>query len=136
MDRLIAAAKLVPVLADEAARYSDQLLRDARDLVPAEIPVTTRLSSKPIRAALATEFERAHHDLVVMGSRSHGVIVTVLRRSVSRFVLDHSPVPVLVIHVDSIDAHNPAPASRRWASGRRYRRSCKSRQSPTLSDSP
>lgn len=91
-----------PTLADDAGRRAEQLLREARDVVPAEIPVTTRLSRKPIRAALVAEFEHTHHDLVIMGSRGDRVWVSGLRRSVNRFVLRHSPVPVLLIHIDPV----------------------------------
>src|SRR4051794_35774328 len=67
-----ADATTVQTLFDEAASYAEQILCDARDRVPADVPVTTLLSLEPIRKAALGELERGVHDLVVMGSRGHG----------------------------------------------------------------
>ena len=87
-------------LSDEAESYAKQVLCDARDRVPADIPVTTLLSREPIRKAVLDELERGGHDLVVMGSRGHGAVASALVGSVSHFMLQHCPVPVLVVHLD------------------------------------
>jgi nucleotide-binding universal stress UspA family protein len=85
---------------DEAGSYAKQTLCDARDRVPADVPVTTLLSREPIRKAVLDELARGGHDLVVMGSRGHGAVASALLGSVSHFVLQHSPVPVLIVHLD------------------------------------
>jgi nucleotide-binding universal stress UspA family protein len=93
-------AATVQAVIEAPERYAEQVLSEARELVPADVPVTTRLCRAPIRSAVASEFERAHHDLVVMGSRGHGAIAAAVLGSVSHFVLHHSPVPVLIVHAD------------------------------------
>ena len=87
-------------LSDDAVSYAKQILCDARDRVPADVPVTTLLSREPIRKAVLGELKRGAHDLVVMGSRGHGAVASALVGSVSHFVLQHSPVPVLIVHLD------------------------------------
>jgi nucleotide-binding universal stress UspA family protein len=76
------------------------VLRQARDRVPADLPVTTVLSDQPIRIALIQQIKDGRHDLVVMGSRGRGAVRSALLGSVSHYVLHHSPVPVLIVHVD------------------------------------
>jgi nucleotide-binding universal stress UspA family protein len=77
------------------------ILRRARDQVPDDLPVTTVLAEKPIRVALICQIERGHHDLVVMGSRGRGAVRSTLLGSVSHYVLNHSPIPVLIVHAES-----------------------------------
>jgi nucleotide-binding universal stress UspA family protein len=93
----VAAAQ---TLSNEAESYAKQILCDARDRVPADVPVTTLLSREPIRQAVLDELARGGHDLVVMGSRGRGAVASALLGSVSHFVLQHSPVPVLIVHLD------------------------------------
>jgi nucleotide-binding universal stress UspA family protein len=95
-----ADATTAQTLLGEAESNAEKILRDARDRVPADVPVTTLLSHEPIRNAVLDELERGGHDLVVMGSRGHGAVASALVGSVSRFVLQHSPLPVLIVHLD------------------------------------
>jgi nucleotide-binding universal stress UspA family protein len=90
-----ALGRLVERLEAEAA----EVLSAARDRVPDDVPVTTRLTHDPIRAALVAEIETGGHDLVVMGSRGRGTLGSAVLGSVSHFVLHHSPIPVLIVHV-------------------------------------
>jgi nucleotide-binding universal stress UspA family protein len=89
-------------LSESAHRQAEAVIRQARDRVPAELPVTTVLSDQPIRPALCRQIKEGHHDLVVMGSRGRGAVRAALPGSVSHYVLHHSPVPVLT----------PAPSDR------------------------
>jgi nucleotide-binding universal stress UspA family protein len=91
-------------LADEAAA----VLRAAVDRVPASIPVTKILSTEPIREALLERIETGGHDLVVMGSRGRGALTASVLGSVSHYALNHSHIPVLIVHAeeDSVPAED------------------------------
>jgi nucleotide-binding universal stress UspA family protein len=70
-------------LSEDAHRQAEAVIRQARDRVPADLPVTTVLSEQPVRLALTREIKEGHHDLVVMGSRGRGAVRAVLLGSVS-----------------------------------------------------
>jgi nucleotide-binding universal stress UspA family protein len=97
----------------DALASAEADLRRARDCVPDEIPVTTILTDKPIRTALIEQIKRGRHDLIAMGSRGRGALRAALLGSVSHYILNHSPVPVLIVHPDpqpaaSVADSNPA----------------------------
>jgi nucleotide-binding universal stress UspA family protein len=84
-----------------------ELLERAEALVPDGIPVSTVVRGvQPPAAAILERVECAGHDLVVMGSRGRGPAASLLLGSVSRAVVAHSPVPVLIAHaqVASVEA--------------------------------
>jgi nucleotide-binding universal stress UspA family protein len=85
----------------DARAWAEGVLRRARDRVPNDIPVTTVLTDHPIRAALIDQINRGRHDLIVMGSRGRGAVRATLLGSVSQYVLDHSPIPALIVHADA-----------------------------------
>jgi nucleotide-binding universal stress UspA family protein len=95
-------------LSESAHRQAEAVIRQARDQVPADLPVTTVLSDLPIRPALCRQIKEGHHDLVVMGSRGRGAVRAALLGSVSHYVLHHSPVPVLIVHAE----RSPRPRPR------------------------
>jgi nucleotide-binding universal stress UspA family protein len=108
---LTAVGKVPPtaylVAGDEAGRMvensrqqAELIIREARECVPADLPVTTVLSEQPIRMALIRQLKEGHHDLVVMGSRGRGAVRAALLGSVSHYVLNHSPIPVLIVHAE------------------------------------
>jgi nucleotide-binding universal stress UspA family protein len=80
--------------------HAEEVIRQARDQVPADLPVTTVVSEQPIRPALIRQIKDGHHDLVVMGSRGRGAVRAALLGSASHYVLHHSPVPVLIVHAE------------------------------------
>jgi nucleotide-binding universal stress UspA family protein len=88
-------------LSAEARARAEKVLRRAREAVPDDLPVTTLLSDQPIRTALIRQIKDGQHDLVVMGSRGRGAVRSNLLGSVSHYVLHHSHVPVLIVHVES-----------------------------------
>jgi nucleotide-binding universal stress UspA family protein len=83
-------------------RQYSEILREARDRVPGSIPVTTILSREPIRAALSSQLHSNQYDLLVIGSRGRGAVASSLLGSVSHYALNHSPVPVLIVHADAV----------------------------------
>jgi nucleotide-binding universal stress UspA family protein len=85
-------------LVEDVHRQADAIIRQARDRVPADLPVTTVLTEQPIRTALIRQIKEGHHDLVVMGSRGRGAVRAALLGSASHYVLHHSPVPILIVH--------------------------------------
>src|ERR1700749_2123338 len=100
----VTAAGIEP-LANDLADEAKAALKAAVDRVPDEIPVTTVLTREPIREALMTRIRSGEHDLVVMGSRGRSALSASLLGSVSPYALNHSQVPVLIIHTE-----NEAPA--------------------------
>jgi nucleotide-binding universal stress UspA family protein len=101
-----ANAAALESLADDLERESEDILRDAVARVPESIPVTKILTHDPIRKALLRQMESGTHDLLVMGSRGRGAVSSSLLGSVSHFALNHSRIPVLVVHDERED---PAP---------------------------
>jgi nucleotide-binding universal stress UspA family protein len=99
------SAGVLQSLCAELARESEDTLRAAVDSIPKSIPVTSLLTNKPIRKALMCELATGKHDLLVMGSRGRKAVRASLFGSVSHYALNHSPVPVLIIH------ENDAPRS-------------------------
>ena len=84
----------------DARSSAEAVLRRARDQVPNDVSVTTILTDKPIRVALNEQIKRGRHDLIAMGSRGRGAMRAALLGSLSHYVLDHSPIPVLVVHAN------------------------------------
>jgi nucleotide-binding universal stress UspA family protein len=87
-----------PPLDRELERESQEILRAAEQRVPESVPVTTLLTREPIRDALQKRIVAGNHDLLVIGSRGRGAFKASLLGSVSHHALNHSPIPVLVIH--------------------------------------
>jgi nucleotide-binding universal stress UspA family protein len=94
-----ASAAYLP-LAEELEQESTEILRHAIDQVPESLPVTKILTHVPIRNALHEQVMNGQHDLVVMGSRGRGALRASLLGSVSHYALNHSPIPVLIVHTD------------------------------------
>src|SRR6201996_1490190 len=87
-------------LSADLAAEAATVLRTAVARVPASLPVTKILSTKPIREALIDRIRTGGHDLVVMGSRGRGALTASVLGSVSHYALHHSQGPVLIIHAD------------------------------------
>jgi nucleotide-binding universal stress UspA family protein len=97
----------------ELERQAEEILDEAEELVPAEVPVSTFVGRGAAPEAIVNRAECGRHDLVVMGSRGLGPLGAVILGSVSRAVVAHSPVPVLTVRVERSEAGAPvlAPAS-------------------------
>ena len=98
----VGVAEPVAELDADARSWAEGVLRAARDRVPDDIPVTTILTDHPIRAALIEQIKRGGHDLIAMGSRGRGAVRATLLGSVSHYILNHSPIPALIVHADAV----------------------------------
>jgi nucleotide-binding universal stress UspA family protein len=101
--RLPTAAYLAPetpirLLMDDARTQAEAVLRAAVVRVPTGLSVATVLTEQPIRTALIHQIQVGEHDLVLIGSRGRGAVRASLLGSVSHYVLNHSPTPVLIVH--------------------------------------
>ena len=81
---------------DELVHEAETNLERAEALVPDGVPVCTVLRCGSTAKEIVKRVIAGEHDLVVMGSRGLGPAGAVLLGSVSRAVLAHSPVPVLI----------------------------------------
>jgi nucleotide-binding universal stress UspA family protein len=93
-----ASAGLAAQLVEDARAEAEAILRAAAERTPEEASASTILSTEPPRPALIEQIENGQHDLVVMGSRGRGQLGSMLLGSVSHYVLNHSPIPVLIVH--------------------------------------
>jgi nucleotide-binding universal stress UspA family protein len=101
-----AAAAIVDSLSDQLEHEFTDVSRHAASEIPDSIPVTTIVTHEPIRLALQKQIDTGKYDLLVMGSRGRGALSASLLGSVSHFALNHSRIPVLIVHADE---HPEAP---------------------------
>ena len=109
------AAGAAALSALDLEREAVETMRRAVDRVPGDVPVTTLISRRPIRSALMKAVACGDYDLLVMGSRGRRALAASLMGSVSHYALNHSPIPVLIVHADPEEAPwaktGQAPAS-------------------------
>ena len=98
----VGVAGIAPAeFADELEAEFSRILRTAADTVPDGIGVRTILGRAPIREALLKQVQSGRFDLLVMGSRGRGAVRSALLGSVSHHLLNHSAIPVLVVHAEA-----------------------------------
>jgi nucleotide-binding universal stress UspA family protein len=85
----------------DARAWAKGVLQRACDRVPDHLAVTTIVTDRPIRVALIEQIKRGRHDLIAMGSRGRGAVRSALLGSVSHYILNHSPIPVLIVSSDA-----------------------------------
>ena len=93
-------ANAAAVTSLDLEREAVGIMKRAVARVPNDVPVTTVVSRRPIRSALACAVKSGDHDLLVMGSRGRRALAASLFGSVSHYALNHSPIPVLIVHAD------------------------------------
>ena len=94
------AAATIQALAHDLEQETMETLETGVDRVPDSVPVTKILSHDPIRLVLQKQLDSGRYDLLVMGSRGRGAVTASLLGSVSHYALNHSRIPVLVVHVE------------------------------------
>ncbi len=97
------AVSAAAVSAAELEREAVQIMQRAVARVPDDIPVTTIISRLPIRTALMRAVKSGDYDLLVMGSRGRRALAASLLGSVSQYALNHSPIPVLIVHANDAE---------------------------------
>ncbi len=88
------------VLAADAERFLERV----EERVPGDVPVASIVRVGSPARAILERIEQAGHDVVVMGSRGHGTLPSLVLGSVSRAVVHRSPVPVIVVHASRAPA--------------------------------
>jgi nucleotide-binding universal stress UspA family protein len=87
-----------PISEADLLSAAEKILAEGKALVPEGIPVSGRTAAGDPGVELVRRAAAADHDLIVMGSRGRGAIRSAVLGSVSHFVLNHTAVPVLIIH--------------------------------------
>lgn len=87
-----------PVSEADLISAAEKTLAEGEALVPEGIPVSGRTAAGDPGAELLRRARAADHDLIVMGSRGRGAVRSAFLGSVSHFVLNHTTVPVLIVH--------------------------------------
>jgi nucleotide-binding universal stress UspA family protein len=96
----VAGATAAGVMSEDLERESQELLTAAEQRIPEDVSVSTILTRGPVRTALLDAIRDGDYDLVAMGSRGRGAVSAAVLGSVSHFVLNHSLVPMLIVHHD------------------------------------
>ena len=90
-------------------RDAEGVADEARAAIPPEIKAEVLVIDASPAEAILEQAGAGNHDLIVVGSRGRGDAGSILLGSVSHAVLHHSRVPVLIVHVPSVEsADRPA----------------------------
>jgi nucleotide-binding universal stress UspA family protein len=87
-----------PVSEADLIGAAEKILAEGEALVPEGVPVSGRTAAGDPGLELVRRAAAADHDLIVMGSRGRGAVRSAFLGSVSHYVLNHTTVPVLIIH--------------------------------------
>ena len=82
---------------------------EAKSAIPAEVSAEVLVVDAAPAQALLDRAAASNHDLIVVGSRGRGDAGSFLLGSVSHAVLSHSRVPVLIVHVPSVEDVSGTP---------------------------
>jgi nucleotide-binding universal stress UspA family protein len=96
-----------PVTEADLVGAAEQILAEGEALVPDGIPASGRTAVGEPGPAIVKRAAAANHDLIVMGSRGRGAVRSAFLGSVSHFVLNHTTVPVLILHDGGRDSDAP-----------------------------
>ena len=81
---------------------------EAKQTIPAEVKSEVLVIDASPAGAILDQAAAGGHDLIVVGSRGRGNAGSILLGSVSHAVLQHSRVPVLIVHVPAVETDTSA----------------------------
>jgi nucleotide-binding universal stress UspA family protein len=96
---------------DELDKWAGRILAEAAGVVPDDLIAHTIQRSGHAGPEIATELERGHYDLVVLGSRGRGPAREGMLGSVNGYLHFHSRVPLLSVPDDADSPAEPGVAS-------------------------
>ena len=100
-------APLSPELVDEYLKGvqddAKAIAADTTATIPSKLSAQVLIVDGSPAQALLDQAAAGKHDLIVVGSRGRGDASSLLLGSVSHAVLHHSRVPVLIVHVPSVE---------------------------------
>jgi nucleotide-binding universal stress UspA family protein len=87
-----------PITEADLLESAGEVAAAGEALVPDGVAVSSRVVYGDPGVELLKRAAAAGHDLIVMGSRGRGALRSAVLGSVSHFVLNHTRLPVLVVH--------------------------------------
>jgi nucleotide-binding universal stress UspA family protein len=102
-----------PVSQTDLISGAEKIGAEREAFVPDGIPVLGRAAAGNPGTKLIKRAGAANHDLIVMGSRGPGAVRSAFLGSVSHFVLNHTLVPVLIVHNSERESPETSPRSSR-----------------------
>jgi nucleotide-binding universal stress UspA family protein len=81
----------------ELLKAAEEIVEEGRALVPEDVQSSTKTVVGHPGTELLDQAATAGHDLIAMGSRGRGAVLSTVLGSTSHFVLNHGRVPVLVV---------------------------------------
>jgi len=89
---------VVPVPEADLLKAAEQLVAEGQELVPEDVQSSARAVVGHPGTELLGQAATAKHDLIAMGSRGRGPVLSAVLGSTSHFVLNHGHVPTLIVH--------------------------------------
>lgn len=90
-------AQVVPTDQQDSDRHAEQILSDAVDLIPDDIPVTKVVKRGKPGEQIVAHAKDSAYDAILLGARGLGRVESMLG-SVSQYVMHHADVAVFVAH--------------------------------------
>ena len=97
INQLAINACLSDAILEAVNKAGNEILEKAADKVPGNINVITTSETGSPSVTITDFADEIKADLIVFGSRGLGLVKGVLLGSVSQYVVEHAPCPVLVV---------------------------------------
>ena len=97
INQLAINACLSDAILEAVNKAGNEILEKAADKVPGNINVITTLETGSPSVTITDFADEIKADLIVIGSRGLGLVKGVLLGSVSQYVVEHAPCPVVAV---------------------------------------